>query len=520
MPFLGLPNLTARPAVGRSEYGRVKVALPPGKGLMDWVRLASEKILAKKHMSVTSEELVKHNTRDDCWVHIFGQVYDVTSYLEFHPGGIPELMRAAGTDGTALFNQYHAWVNYESMLKSCLVGRFVGDLSKLPQPGPSTLDEQPTSVSAQLNALIMKEKQSKETYGVNIEKDDRSVTLTCPRWKSSDLHLDNVVVEFSASKRCLRIVVRPAGSAAVEVKWEEISTEVSLNGYQVSVDKQPCIKVSFDADDLNVAAVLSTACQSVKQSPLLTYHECSIEGKLPISHDTLLFTVSLPTGVFSPVPVGRHVSFKIKKGSSVIYRSYTPVSLGSLPQESNKNSAYVLFSSPSKLIFLIKIYADGICTPLLEKLLIGGKIEMSEPVGSKDLSKWIDADTELLMLAAGTGLTPMVNVIRARLKSISERDSNKCNTTLLLFNKTEKDIVDDDWLPMKWDDSRIRVEHILSEPSEKWTGRMGRISAAMLPVPHDSLRVLLCGPDGFIENAVQLLNNANYKSDNIHIFQG
>ncbi|EYC28853.1 hypothetical protein Y032_0007g3460 [Ancylostoma ceylanicum] len=33
----------SKPAVGRSEYGRVKVALPPGKGLMDWVRLASGK---------------------------------------------------------------------------------------------------------------------------------------------------------------------------------------------------------------------------------------------------------------------------------------------------------------------------------------------------------------------------------------------------------------------------------------------------------------------------------------------
>ena len=41
------------------------------------------------------------------------QVYDVSQYLEFHPGGIPELMRAAGTDATALFNQVSAW---ETML--------------------------------------------------------------------------------------------------------------------------------------------------------------------------------------------------------------------------------------------------------------------------------------------------------------------------------------------------------------------------------------------------------------------
>ncbi|KHJ84380.1 cytochrome b5-like Heme/Steroid binding domain protein [Oesophagostomum dentatum] len=188
---------------------------------MDWIRLASEKILAKKHMSVDHEELTKHNKKDDCWILIFGQVYDVTSYLEFHPGGIPELMRAAGTDGTDLFNQYHAWVNYESMLKSCLVGRFTGDVAKLPQPGPSTID-QPLSVSAQLNALIMKGKQNQEmeTYGVKIEKDTNSVSLTCEHW--NNLRLENVVVDWSSTKKCLRILVRPVGSAVIEVKWGNI----------------------------------------------------------------------------------------------------------------------------------------------------------------------------------------------------------------------------------------------------------------------------------------------------------
>lgn len=58
------------------------------------------------------------------------QVYDVTKYIEYHPGGIPELMRAAGTDASDLFNQYHAWVNYQSMLKACLVGPFRGSASK------------------------------------------------------------------------------------------------------------------------------------------------------------------------------------------------------------------------------------------------------------------------------------------------------------------------------------------------------------------------------------------------------
>lgn len=35
-------------------------------------------------------------------------VYNVTAYMEFHPGGESELMRAAGIDSTDLFDQVHA----------------------------------------------------------------------------------------------------------------------------------------------------------------------------------------------------------------------------------------------------------------------------------------------------------------------------------------------------------------------------------------------------------------------------
>ncbi|EPB73589.1 oxidoreductase NAD-binding domain protein [Ancylostoma ceylanicum] len=404
------------------------------------------------------------------------QVYDVTSYLEFHPGGIPQLMRAAGTDGTDLFNQIHAWVNYENMLKSCLVGRFTGDLSKLPKPGLSIEDatEQQPSVSAQLNALIMQGKQNQETYGVTVTVDVDTVILSCPHWYSAKLHLENVVVEWSTSKKLFRIVVRPMGNPAIEVKWDGVSTEASWDEYKVVV-KDAQIAVSFDGKDVNLATALSNANKSIRQSP-----------------------------------------------PSKLYRQYTPVNFGSLPEdvEEDFNSVHVSLVQPAKVIFIIKIYPQGICTPCLEKLEVGDTIEISEPVGNADLSLWIDPGNKLLMLAAGTGLTPMVNVLSIRLRKMVDQGLSVSNTHLLLFNKNERDIVDDDWLPMKWKDARVNVEHILSEPSKEWTGRSGRIRADMLPRANDSLRVLMCGPDGFTQSAVKLLCDAGYKSENIHIFQG
>ena len=49
------------------------------------------------------------------------QVYNITPYLRYHPGGPDTLLDAAGTDATALFQKHHAWVNVE-MLFACCVG--------------------------------------------------------------------------------------------------------------------------------------------------------------------------------------------------------------------------------------------------------------------------------------------------------------------------------------------------------------------------------------------------------------
>ncbi|OII72489.1 flavohemoprotein [Cryptosporidium ubiquitum] len=42
---------------------------------------------SKQYKSVTREELKIHNKQEDCWISYRGKVYDITKYLQFHPGG-------------------------------------------------------------------------------------------------------------------------------------------------------------------------------------------------------------------------------------------------------------------------------------------------------------------------------------------------------------------------------------------------------------------------------------------------
>ncbi|XP_009082469.1 PREDICTED: cytochrome b5 reductase 4-like, partial [Acanthisitta chloris] len=85
------------------------VPLKPGRSLMDWIRLTKSGKdltgLKGRLIEVTEDELAKHNKKEDCWICIRGFVYNVTPYMEYHPGGEDELMKAAGTDGTDLFDQ-------------------------------------------------------------------------------------------------------------------------------------------------------------------------------------------------------------------------------------------------------------------------------------------------------------------------------------------------------------------------------------------------------------------------------
>ncbi len=55
----------------------------------------------------TLNEVKSHASQTDCWTTIRGKVYDITSYVPRHPGGIAEIMQVCGKDGSTLFDDQH-----------------------------------------------------------------------------------------------------------------------------------------------------------------------------------------------------------------------------------------------------------------------------------------------------------------------------------------------------------------------------------------------------------------------------
>ncbi|CAL5868016.1 uncharacterized protein PFLUO_LOCUS2239 [Penicillium psychrofluorescens] len=59
-------------------------------------------------MKVSRKEIEQHNSRRSCWVAIHGAVYDVTDFLDSHPGGAQVILRCAGRDATGDFDSVHS----------------------------------------------------------------------------------------------------------------------------------------------------------------------------------------------------------------------------------------------------------------------------------------------------------------------------------------------------------------------------------------------------------------------------
>ena len=76
--------------------------------------------------SITLAEVEQHVTHDDLWLVIDGKVYDVSEYMDDHPGGGEILLNAAGKDGTDDFEDVGHSADARARLKKLEIGVFAG----------------------------------------------------------------------------------------------------------------------------------------------------------------------------------------------------------------------------------------------------------------------------------------------------------------------------------------------------------------------------------------------------------
>ncbi|XP_076946118.1 cytochrome b5-like [Bidens hawaiensis] len=82
------------------------------------------------------DEVSKHDNKNDCWLIISGKVYNITPFLDDHPGGDEVLVLATKKDATEDFEDVGHSQNARDMLKDYYVGDI--DINTMPHKGKSS----------------------------------------------------------------------------------------------------------------------------------------------------------------------------------------------------------------------------------------------------------------------------------------------------------------------------------------------------------------------------------------------
>lgn len=508
------------------QPGRNKVALKPGRSLLDWIRLASSGKdltgVGGKFLNITPEELAKHNKKDDAWISLKGKVYNITPYMEYHPGGEDELMKGVGKDATDLFNEVHRWVNAESMLQKCLVGKLKVPLLYF-QKGVFGVgkDLVPTvNTSKKRNDLNVKGQKlkSSSTAIPTYEwfQSDKTISLVI-HTKQKNISQEDVIVDLVERK--LSVVVR--------YKTYTYQLHIDLES---SIQKNFELKTAENSDIIELLIFKMEKDQHWKElgkflqghntySPTkendIYYRPCILSSKQSITHNTYLFTFSLPVSSQMFVPIGYHVHINTFLNGVEIVRSYTPV----LPNLNIPNDHHSL-TKGNELYLMIKIYHDGAMTSFLNQLEVGDIVNISSYDGDFNKEKLLKS-TKLVLLAAGTGFTPMVKLIQF---SLNDKNSER-SILLVFFNREEKDIFWQEELnTLEKTNNRFQVKYVLSEPHDKWLGLTGHVQKSLLenllPQNERNILICICGPTVFTKKCLQYLEEMEYSSECIHAFLG
>ncbi|XP_055069173.1 cytochrome b5 type B [Misgurnus anguillicaudatus] len=70
----------------------------------------------------TRQEVQVHNMSGDTWLIIHDKVYDITGFMEEHPGGEEVLLEQAGTDATESFEDVGHSTDAREMLQQFYIG--------------------------------------------------------------------------------------------------------------------------------------------------------------------------------------------------------------------------------------------------------------------------------------------------------------------------------------------------------------------------------------------------------------
>jgi hypothetical protein len=145
-------------------------------------------------------------------------------------------------------------------------------------------------------------------------------------------------------------------------------------------------------------------------------------------------------------------------------RSYTPISSD---------------LTPGYFDLLIKSYPTGNISKHVASLMVGQTMKVRGPKGAMVYKP--NMVRHFGMIAGGTGITPMLQIIRAIVRGRPTGDTTQVD--LLFANVNPEDILlKEDLDALVAGDSGFRVHYVLNNPPKGWKGGVGFVTTDMIKV--------------------------------------
>lgn len=200
------------------------------------------------------------------------------------------------------------------------------------------------------------------------------------------------------------------------------------------------------------------------------FQEFELKEKTIVSHNVAIYRFALPspTSILG-LPIGQHISIgatlpQPDGTEKEIVRSYTPISGD---------------HQPGFFDLLIKSYPTGNISKHMASLAVGQTIKVRGPKGAFVYVP--NMVRHFGMVAGGTGITPMLQVVRAIIRGRTQGDTTQVD--LIFANVSQEDILlKEDLDSLAAADQGFRVHYVLDKPPVDWTGGVGYVTADMLQV--------------------------------------
>ena len=115
----------------------------------------------------------------------------------------------------------------------------------------------------------------------------------------------------------------------------------------------------------------------------------------------------------------------------------------------------------------------------MASLIVGQAIKVRGPKGAMVYEP--NMVRHFGMIAGGTGITPMLQIIRAVIRGRKAGDTTEID--LIFANVNQEDILlQEDLDQLAKEDKGFRVHYVLNNPPEGWTGGVGFVTPEMMTV--------------------------------------